>query len=424
MKKRFFFFLVIPFLVILVYIYYLDKFNKEIITAKFEEITTAEGITIKKLLETSGFHLAMDSPESTVKLTKFMDELYKNESIVYIGLFNNRRLIYLLSRFEGFFPVVPGQQDYRILDSPIGKIFQITAHFKEKNNNTCQLHIGFDYSFLNTFQAAAGKNFLTVIALFSLLLLAVMILVIYFDKKFYRKELELFHSNQEKERFRELSLLTAEIAHEIKNPLNSIYLSFNVLEKYISSEPDALFYKDAVKNEIKRINDILQSYSSLSKKIAPDFQQVDLPEFTREFSLFMEQEIKSRQIDFKINLEGKKNIGTDRNILKQILLNLIKNSIEGEAASITVTFKATGKELSMDIWDNGKGIDKDLAPSIFKPYISTKTKGMGLGLHISRRLVQALGGEIKSLSFEPGNTAFRVSLPEPGTLRHKSSGIE
>jgi signal transduction histidine kinase len=387
----------------------LNKFNKNQIKSKFQEVTFAEGITIQNLMEISGFHLVEEGEEA---LKAFLERLYNNESIVYIGLFKGAQLVYLLSDFEGYFPVTRDQEEFRILDTPVGKIFEISSQFEGNPDIQYRLHIGFDYEFLTAFESAASRNFLIVAAFLSLVVLFIMALIIYFDKKFFQKELELVEEKQEKERFKELSLLTSEIAHEIKNPLNSIYLSFNTLEKYCTKDKDALFYRDAIKGEIKRISAILQDYSDLSKDIRPEIKDLNIKEFINEFRLIMEEEFKTRNIDFRMEEQGKESVRTDKNLLKQILLNLIKNALEADATEIIVHIAAIEKRFTVEINDNGKGIDEKIKPSIFKPYISSKTKGMGLGLHITRRLVQALNGEIELVSHAPGNTIFRITLPE------------
>ncbi len=408
-KKRILFFLIIPFLSILVSVFYLNKFNKNQVKSRFKEVTFAEGVTIQNLMEISGFHLSEEGEEA---LKAFLDRLYNNKSIVYIGLFKGTQLVYLLSRFEGYFPVSRDQEEFRILDTPAGKIFEITSQFEGNPDIYYRLHIGFDYEFLTAVETAASRNFLIVAGLFSLVVLFIMALIIYFDRKFFQKELELVEEKQEKERFKELSLLTAEIAHEIKNPLNSIYLSFNTLEKYCTRDKDALFYRDAIKGEIKRISAILQDYSDLSGELRPGINDLVIKDFISEFRLIMEEEFKTANIDFSMEREGKESVRTDRNLLKQILLNLIKNALEAGASKINVHLTAIEQRFIIEVVDNGKGIDEKIKPSIFKPYISSKTKGMGLGLHITRRLVRALKGEIQLVSHAPGNTVFRITLPD------------
>jgi len=409
LKKRIIYVFVIPLSLILVSIYSLNKFNKNKIKTQFEKITIAEGITIRNLIEVSGRHLMEEGEE---ELTKFLNSLYENEWIVYIGLFKGDDLIYLLSRFEGYFPIMVNQPDFPIIDSPIGKIFNITGIFRNKKETSFKLHIGFNYEFLATFETAAGRNFLIVAALFSVIILFITVLIIYFDKKFFQKELELEREKQEKDRFKELSLLTSEIAHEIKNPLNSIYLSFNALEKFLGSQEEALFYRDSVKGEIKRITAIIQSYSDLSKEIHPRVETVDIRKLAAEFQWMMEGELKKNNAVLTVHLEENIVFKTDGDLLKQVLLNLVKNSIEAGAASITSAISLNKKRLVLTVNDNGKGIDGILASNIFKPYVSSKTKGMGLGLHIVWKILKALNGNIRLVSRSPGNTTFKIEIPE------------
>jgi signal transduction histidine kinase len=408
LRKRILYFLIIPFLLILITIYYLNKFNKERIGAQFEKITVAEGLTIRNLVEVSGSHLINEGEE---KLQAFLNRLHENKSIVYIGLFKKDELYYLLSRFEGYFPVVKAQDDFDILDSPIGKIFDIRGNFRDNSGTLYQLHIGFNYEFLNTFEQTTSRNFLIIAIFFLIIFLLVTGLIIYFDKKFFQAEWELEREKQEKERFKELSLLTAEIAHEIKNPLNSLYLSFNALEKYVSPEEDAVFYRDAIKGEVKRINTIIESYTGLSKEIRPEIRDEDLDRFASEFELFIVEEIKKNDAVLQVHTQKGIVMQTDPNLLKQVLFNLVKNSLQAGAKKLELSFETVKKTLLIRLKDDGRGIPKEKAGDIFKPYVSTTPRGMGLGLHIALKILNALSGEIKLISGEPGATIFETRTP-------------
>lgn len=409
MKKRIVLF-IIPLILILIAIYFLNRFTKDKIRTQSEQITIAEGMTIQNLVEVSGRHL---TDEGENALITFLDSLYQNEMIVYIGLFREKELIRLLSRFEGYFPIVEDRKDLHVIDSPIGKIFDIKGNFKDKHQKNFHLHIGFKYDFLSSFEETLSRNFYIVAALFSVIILFITGLIVYFDKKFFQKELELEREKQEKERFKELSLLTSEIAHEIKNPLNSIYLSFNALGKYLAPGDEALFYKDAVKGEIKRITAIIQSYSDLSKEIYPRIEAVDMAKLAAEFQWMMEGELKKNNTVLAVHVEKDILFNTDSDLLKQVLLNLVKNSMEAGAAVITLTIASDTKRLNFTITDNGRGLDEKTAADIFKPYVSTKTKGMGLGLHIVLKILKALDGDIRLVSRAPGNTTFKIEIPEP-----------
>jgi len=415
LKKRVFIVLSALPVLVLVLIFYFNRFNRIQIREKFQEITFAEGLTIGSLVEVSGRYLA---EEGTGRLTPFLDRLYENESIIYIGLFKNRELIYLLSRFEGFFPVVPGKRGNRILDTPMGKVFEVTGYFNGTDKADYGLYIGFDYEFLTAFEQAAGRNMSLIAGLFLLLMGLVMGLVVYFNKKVFNKELELMREKQEKERFKELSLLTSEIAHEIKNPLNSIYLSFNNLEKHFTQHPDALFYRDAVKDEIRRVSGILESYSELSSDVRPHLRGVNVTDLANEFRLLMSEELKVKGVTLNVAFNvalgqiGSTQLFTDPDLLKQILLNLVKNAMEAGASVIGVSLERESGTILLRVEDNGRGVAEELRDSIFKPYISSKTKGTGLGLHITLKLVRALQGEITLVCAEPGQTVFQVRLIE------------
>ncbi|MCK4890899.1 MAG: hypothetical protein KAS97_13270, partial [Candidatus Aminicenantes bacterium] len=266
MKKRkgFFFLLVISFVIIIVITISLNRVNRGRINNEFKELAIASGEAIKGLIEISGYHLVEQGEDA---LKNFLDRLYTNRSILYIGLKQNDELVYLLSRYEGYFPVVKSQDQIRFISSPIGMVFEVRGNFELPSSVDYSLFIGFDYDFLNSFEKSSGRYFLFIIGIILIIMLVIVFIVLRYDKILYRKNLQYLAEMEEKERLKDLSLLTSEIAHEIKNPLNSIYLSFNSLDRYFDTSEDAVFYKGAIKSEIKRISDIINSYSGLSREI-------------------------------------------------------------------------------------------------------------------------------------------------------------
>ena len=398
-------------MVSLISIYFLNRFNRDRTREQIEEITAAEGETIRSLIEISGSQLLEKGEKA---LQDFLHNLFRNELIVYIGLFKEKELDFLLSRYEGYFPVLKDQEGFAFLDSPVGKIFDIRGDFKDEQGRALALHIGFNYEFLPAFEKTADRNFLVVAVFFLLIFLLLTGLIIYFDRKFLKKELEFQREKQEKKRFKELSLLTAEIAHEIKNPLNSLYLSFNALEKFVSSEKDALFYRDAIKGEVKRINAIIESYADLSKEIKPRSEAVDISSFVEEFRLFTAAEIEKSGAVLEAAVQDGAVFRTDPDLLKQVLFNLIKNSLEAGAKSIKLAFSLDKSGLKIRLEDDGRGIPEKIAAKIFKPYVSSKTKGMGLGLHIVLKVLKALNGKIELVSGVSGDTVFEIKIPAFG----------
>jgi len=410
-KQRTVFFLLIPLIVILIALYQMNQLNRQRVRDEFERISIAEGVTIHDLAEVAGNRMLQ---EGEAELTSFLDSLYQNETIVYIGLFKENELRYLLSRYEGFFPVVPGRnpENTRIIQTAMGRIFEIKGDFTDRADTGYHLYIGFDYQFLNNIEEASSRNVLLIGGLFSLLMLFIIVLIVVFDRKFYRKELELLKTTQEKDRFMELSLLTSEIAHEIKNPLNSIYLSFGALEPYLEPSGDAVFYKEAIKGEIKRITNIINSYSDLSKEVEPHIATIRLRDWTEGFQLLLDGELNEKQVSLTIHLNGGDTFKTDGDILKHILFNLVRNAMEAQATNITLRFDVSAGQLTIVATDNGKGIDKAVEDRLFKPYVTTKAKGMGLGLHVTLKQLKALDGSIELIDGNPGATAFKLTIPQ------------
>lgn len=409
MNRKLLYALPLPLIILLLFLYFLNEFSKQDNKTQFEKITIAQGMTIGKLFQVVGAHLIEKREE---ELQGFLNNLYKNQEIIYIGLFKNHNLTYLISRFEGYFPVGKGHEKLEVIDSPIGKIFNITSDFFSPQGKNYSLAIGFNYGFLKTMEISASRNFILVAGIYALLIVLMAGIIMSFNRKFLRKELELKLEKQEKDRFKEMSLLTAEIAHEIKNPLNSIYLSFNSLEKVLDIKGKARFYGDSIKSEVKRLNTIINSYSGLSKEIKPQFEDIDLMKFYEELRLFMEEELKKNYCQLKFSLDVSRQFRTDRNLLKHILFNLIKNSMEADAQNILLAIKKNRRGISILLKDDGKGMNKETAANVFKPYTSSKAKGMGLGLYIVKKMVDTLSGNIRLISNESGNTVFSITLPE------------
>jgi len=387
--------------------FYFNRINRNEIRSGFETITKAEGITIKDFVKISGYHL-IELGEK--QLSKFLEELYENKNIIYLGVIREGELIFLRSRYEGYFPITKEKEPFKFFKSPVGRIFEVKSSFLDPDKKQYHLYIGFNYEFLTTFEFTSKKNFLMIMLVVLSILIFLILFIIRYDKKIYKQNLEFIKEKEDKEHFKELSILTSEIAHEIKNPLNSINLSFTALEKYlIKGDEDAIFYKDAIKNEIKRISEIINSYSSVSKKIRVNYKKIEIDSFINKFYLLKELELKKSGIDLIIK-NSVSYFETDQELLTQILLNLVNNAIDANANRIEIEFNNKGKSLELFVRDNGDEIKEDIREKIFKPYISSKVKGMGLGLHITTKLLKALDGTIELLSWNRGDKTFRITL--------------
>lgn len=225
---------------------------------------------------------------------------------------------------------------------------------------------------------------------------------------------EEIHRN---ERLSELGNLAATVAHEIRNPLNSISMGMQRLKAEFTPVQDAGEYAHfltLMQDEVRRLNRIVEQFLSLARPLQLSLESITVEEFIREVTTLLDAEARAANI--KIDLDAEPNlppVQADRNYLKQLLLNLILNGIQAMPAGGRLLIRADREKnsLGLSVTDRGIGIKPDQLGKIFDPYFTTKANGSGLGLAIARRIADAHGGKIEVQS-EPGQGAcFRVSLP-------------
>lgn len=208
--------------------------------------------------------------------------------------------------------------------------------------------------------------------------------------------------------------MARQVAHEIKNPLTPMKLSIQHLVRTLQSSND-----ERVKQVSDKISKTLLTQIDSLTAIANSFSQFATISVTDKSLFSLNQMLEDIQhlynnsegIDVTLHLpEEDVQLYADRNQLNRVLVNLIRNSIQADATTVSVTLRY-GDELTVSITDNGKGIDDAIKDKIFEPNFSTKTSGMGLGLAICRRIIEAMGGTIVFESKLGVGTTFYLSFP-------------
>lgn len=357
-----------------------------------------------------------------------MKRVTTNPYILYAVLRKEGRTLYRFSRLNNPIPPRPvsseGQPPFaRLIETGGRDILVLDTSTGKEIPGLLSLEIGIDNNAFTALRESNNRTIAKRVFTLVFMYIAVVLLFRYFDRKNLKKEQEIEKEKREKERFKELSLLTSEIAHEIKNPLNSIYLSFKTLEKHITITPGkeekAAFYKESITNEIQRVSDIIGAYSQLSREPSPHIETVDINKLAGEFRFLVEKELNERDVVLDIAISAPLTVNTDPNFLKQVLHNLVGNSAEAGAKTVTIECAVKDKELRIIVTDDGHGIDPEVREKVFRPYFSTKTRGMGLGLHITLRLIKSLGGSLELGSTSDSGTVFKVRLPEQPPSRKK-----
>ncbi len=226
--------------------------------------------------------------------------------------------------------------------------------------------------------------------------------------------------NIESERLNALTLLAAGVAHEIGNPLNSLDIHLQLLNRKIRKLPSGerlglTEHVRTARQEIQRLDTILRQFLHAVRPTTPRRESRDLNAVLHQTLTLLEPEIASRHIAVELDLSEKLPAALiDPDQFQQVFYNLLRNSyqaISGENGLIEIRTRSTETDFIIAISDNGTGIPPENMGSLFEPYRTTKSSGTGLGLLIVRRIIREHGGEIEIQSQPDEGTNILIHLP-------------
>ena len=224
--------------------------------------------------------------------------------------------------------------------------------------------------------------------------------------------------NFESEKLHLMSMLSAGVAHEIGNPLNSLNIHLELLGRHFKElqedDPEALEMIDIAKSEVKRLDLIITQFLTAIRPTKPDMEKIDLRNLVLQTLNFMKVELDTRSIIIKKDLpEVLPEIFGDQNQIKQAIYNLIKNASQAVSEGGTIEIKCYKSDgyLNLSIADTGCGITAKDMNNIFEPYYTKKESGTGLGLMIVERIVREHGAHL-AVESDPGKgTEFTIKFP-------------
>jgi len=215
------------------------------------------------------------------------------------------------------------------------------------------------------------------------------------------------------EKMSTLGYISAGMAHEIRNPLNSIGLYAQLLKGGLD-DPERFEFLEKIEMEVRRIDGILRKLMDAVKRPRYHLQQVSIPKVIDSLLELFQSRAKMHGIridrDYRANPPQ---ILADATEIEQIFSNLFANSIEEMADGGVLTILLEQKEdtVNIDVTDTGKGIPHDDLQRIFDPFYTTKNTGTGLGLSVVLRIIRTYNGKIEVKSEMGKGTTFSVSLP-------------
>ena len=216
------------------------------------------------------------------------------------------------------------------------------------------------------------------------------------------------------ERLATLGELMAGVAHEVRNPLTAIRGYVQILRQQ-TSDPIHQEYLSVVLKEIDSINKVIQQLLDFSRPRHSQWQQVSLNALIEETLVLVQTAGVQARVDFISELDNELNpINADRELLKQVLLNILINAVQAISARGKIriqTWQYSDSQQAISIEDNGCGIDLSLQKKIFDPFFTTKASGTGLGLALSQRIINAHQGDIRVASLPGYGATFTLILP-------------
>ncbi len=221
------------------------------------------------------------------------------------------------------------------------------------------------------------------------------------------------------ERLNALTLLAAGVAHELGNPLNSLHIHLQLMERRLRKVPDSQRKEltkivDVAKEEIARLDAIIRQFLGAIRPTQLDCRLENLNQLVQESIRFLEAEIADRNIIVESELRSDiPLLELDRTQMKQVFFNVIKNAFQAMKSGgvLRVRTDVDDRFASVTFTDSGGGIPEEEMSKIFEPYFTTKAGGSGLGLLIVRRIIREHGGEMELLNSPGTGLALTMKLP-------------
>lgn len=218
-----------------------------------------------------------------------------------------------------------------------------------------------------------------------------------------------------------LTTLAAGVAHEIKNPLGSIGIHIQLIQKALSKnqcldEETAGQYLDVIMEEIERLNAIVVDFLFAVRPMDTRMKRGSINDVIEELVNFIRYEIEEQEIELKTELKRDlPKVDLDEKYMKQALINIVKNGMAaiGKGGTLTITTRDDQGFVHIDIKDTGIGMSEEQMAKIFEPYYTTKEFGSGLGLTVVYKVIKEHGGEVTVNSRENQGTTFTLSIPIP-----------
>ncbi|GAA0444813.1 hypothetical protein GCM10008983_22820 [Lentibacillus halophilus] len=204
--------------------------------------------------------------------------------------------------------------------------------------------------------------------------------------------------------------LAAGIAHEIRNPMTSLKGFLQLLQAGVNHKEE--YYKIMI-DEIEKMESITSELLFISKPMTNSKEWENLPELINDVMTLLQQQASLKNISISQEGSDRLDVNCDRSQIKQVLINILKNAIEAmdDPGTITIHYYVVDQMVVIDIIDEGPGVPDDIIHRLGEPFFTTKPSGTGLGIMITKQILNRHNGDLTIMHNKKWGSTFRMTLP-------------
>jgi signal transduction histidine kinase len=299
------------------------------------------------------------------------------------------------------------------------EVFEVVKTFSMNDQVAGLIRIGYSSGEIHPLLSQIKKNVALSIFFFLILGVSATLLIWVNQNRHLRKMEEMENRIRLTERLSSLGHLAAGVAHEIRNPLNAMGMGLQRLRREFlpqeeSKREEYVAFADLILKEVRRVNEIIEQFLTLSRPFQLRLRDGSAEELLSNLITFFQEEANSQGITLRLDRgPGLPPVRMDEEKLTQAFINIMKNGIQAMEKGGTLLIEANPFKDRVEVTfsDAGVGIPAERMEKIFNYYYTTKEKGVGLGLPIAHRIIEAHGGQLKMESRVGVGTKVKVVLP-------------
>jgi two-component system, NtrC family, sensor histidine kinase HydH len=216
-----------------------------------------------------------------------------------------------------------------------------------------------------------------------------------------------------------IETLAAGVAHEVRNPLNSVQINLSILEQELSEltpnrQSHVFVVLAKIAAEIKRLDDFVSEFLRFARPPRLNVERLALHDLLADLAAFITPECSKKGVSLILDLRGPDTARLDAFQLKQATLNLVLNALQATDPGGHVVLRTSGGDgrLAIGVSDDGEGMSPETRGQAFTPFFTTRAAGTGLGLPLVQRIVEQHGGSIEISSTPGEGTTVTMVFPE------------